>query len=165
MDSVSESRLAEVHPELARRVRLLVNKCVPYGIWLRVSQGLRTWQQQGLLYAQGRTEPGKIVTNARAGYSMHQFGLAVDIVPADANFPTFVPDWDSMDSRWQQVLELAETCQLREGAQWRTFPDRPHLYPKEIPADPDENMRYLFSEGGLKAVWDEVKLQEVANGL
>lgn len=159
MDPGSEKLLGTVHPELARRVRRLSMKCVPYDIWLRVSQGLRTWDQQDLLFAQGRTEPGKIVTDAPGGYSMHCFGLAVDIVPADANFPKFIPDWQAMDSRWQQVLLLGQTCQLAEGAKWRTFPDRPHLYPEEIPADPDDNLRYLFREGGLKAVWEEVHLQ------
>ena|SRR5258708_6900172 len=162
MDSVSEKRLQEVHPELARRVRLLAEKCAANGITIRVSQGVRTWDQQNLLYAQGRTDGGKIVTNAPGGHSMHNFGLAVDIVPAAEGFPVFTPDWNSMDSRWKQVLMLAQTCQLAEGAQWRTFPDRPHLYPAEAPANPDDNIRYLFREGGFQAVWDDVKLAEAA---
>jgi len=31
------------------------------------------------LYAQGRTKPGNKVTNARGGYSNHNFGIAFDI--------------------------------------------------------------------------------------
>lgn len=162
MDSISEEKLSEVHPELARRVRILGDKCAANDIWLRVSQGLRTWDQQDLLYAQGRTDGGKIVTNAKGGYSMHNFGLAVDIVPGNASFPKFTPDWEGMDYRWQQVLLLGKTCKLAEGAEWRTYPDRPHLYPEEIPATPDDNYRYLFREGGLRAVWDEVNLEEAA---
>ena len=162
IDNISESRLQELHPELARRVRKLSDKCQANGIELRVSQGLRTWDQQDALYAQGRTEPGPIVTNAPGGHSLHNFGLSADIVPADPHFPVFTPDWNAMDSRWQQVLMLAKTCQLSEGAQWRTFPDRPHLYPEECAANPDDTMRYLFKEGGLQAVWDAVNLQETA---
>lgn len=160
MDAISETRLAEVHPELARRVRSLAVKCEANGIIIRVSQGLRTWDQQDLLYAQGRTARGKIVTDARGGYSMHNFGLAVDIVPGKEGFAEFVPDWYAMDSRWKQVLQLGMTCQLAEGAMWRTFPDRPHLYPVECPANPDDDMRYIFAEKGLQAVWDAMKLTE-----
>lgn len=159
MDNISEERLSEVHPELARRVRKLAEKCEANGIILRVTQGLRTWDQQDLLYAQGRTTEGKIVTNAPGGYSMHQYALSVDVVPADPNFPVFTPDWHSMDSRWQQVLLLAKTCHLAEGAEWRTFPDRPHLYPQELPANPDNDYRYIYKEAGLNGVWEHVKLE------
>ena len=80
MDKISEERLNEVCPELARRVRRLSDKCEANGIHIRVSQGLRSWEQQDLLYAQGRTDAGKVVTNARGGQSAHNFGYAVDIV-------------------------------------------------------------------------------------
>lgn len=162
MDSASEDHLSTVHPELARRVRLLAAKCDANGIVIRVSQGLRTWDQQNLLYAQGRTDGGKVVTNAKGGYSAHNFGYAVDIVPGQAGFPVFTPDWNGMDFRWQQVLMLGKQCHLAEGAEWRTFPDRPHLYPEECPANPDDNLRYIFREAGMDAVWDELKIQEAA---
>src|SRR5258708_7675554 len=101
MDNISEAHLVGVHPELARRVRQLSDKCAANGIVIRVTQGLRTWDQQNLLYAQGRTEPGKIVTNAPGGFSAHNFGYAVDIVPGEDDFPAFTPDWNAMDSRWK----------------------------------------------------------------
>jgi len=147
---------------LARRIRKLSDKCEANNIYIRVSQGLRSWEQQDLLYAQGRTEPGKIITHARGGYSLHNLGLAVDIVPAEPGFPAFTPDWNSMDSRWQQVLMLAKTCQLAEGAEWRTFPDRPHLFPEECPRTPDDTLRYLYKEGGMQAVWDSFNLEGTA---
>jgi peptidoglycan LD-endopeptidase CwlK len=37
-------------------------------------------ERQTHLYAQGRTAPGKIITNAKAGFSWHQYGVAVDLV-------------------------------------------------------------------------------------
>ena len=48
-------------------------------IQLRVTQGLRTIAEQDELYAQGRTKPGKIVTNAKGGKSNHNSGLAIDV--------------------------------------------------------------------------------------
>lgn len=40
--------------------------------------GNRSWEEQNALYAQGRTKPGRIVTNARGGYSDHNFRIALD---------------------------------------------------------------------------------------
>lgn len=148
MDALSESKLAEVHPELARRVRLLASML---SFPLVVTQGLRTWPQQDLLYQQGRTIPGKIVTKALAGHSMHNFGLAVDVAPTDGHGI----DWNGKDEKWAEILAKAHSCKLAEGALWRTFPDEPHLYPLECPANPDDNVRYLFIGGGLQAVWRE----------
>lgn len=160
MDAISQARLQEVHPELAKRVASLFEQCEAQGIELRVTQGLRTWPQQAALYAQGRTAPGEIVTNAEPGYSAHNFGYAVDVAPSEnAPMAPFVPDWSSMDARWQQVLTIGTMCGLGEGAAWRTFPDRPHLYLHEMPADPDDNLRSLLAGGGLSAVFDYISSQ------
>ena len=40
--------------------------------------GLRTMDEQARLYAQGRTAPGAVVTQADAGYSAHNYGCASD---------------------------------------------------------------------------------------
>jgi peptidoglycan L-alanyl-D-glutamate endopeptidase CwlK len=45
-----------------------------------VYAGKRSTAKQDELYAQGRTTPGPIVTNARGGQSPHEFGLAIDAV-------------------------------------------------------------------------------------
>ena len=47
---------------------------------LFVFEAFRSPVRQEHLFAQGRTEPGKIVTNADAWASYHQYGLAVDLV-------------------------------------------------------------------------------------
>jgi peptidoglycan LD-endopeptidase CwlK len=153
MDAISEEHLREVHPALARRVRELADMCAANGTELRVTCGLRTWGEQDELFDQGRILPGKVVTNAKGGQSAHNFGYAVDIVPADESFPEFVPDWDAMDVRWKMVLGVAKSCGLAEGAEWRTFPDRPHLYLEECLANPDDAMRAAYLNGGMFAVW------------
>jgi len=155
MDSITETRLAAVHPELARRIRQLDQQLDPQGIVIRVTQGLRTWAQQDELYAQGRTAPGAIVTNAPGGESAHNFGYAVDAVPNDPAFPAWAPDWNSRDARWTTFLENATGCGLAEGAQWRSFPDAPHLYLQELPANPDDEMRAILREAGMQALWED----------
>lgn len=158
MDSTSETRLAEVHPELSRRVHQLADML---SFPIMVTQGYRTYAQQFVLYSQGRTAPGAIVTNADGGHSMHNFALAVDVVPLG---PDGKADWNGKDEKWQEVLAKAPSCGLAEGAQWRTFPDEPHLYPQELQPNPDDNMRYLYSEGGIQAVWNSLNLTEQKQG-
>jgi peptidoglycan L-alanyl-D-glutamate endopeptidase CwlK len=51
-----------------------------HGVTFEVLSGLRSYAQQAALFAQGRTKPGKIVTNARPGSSWHNYGLAIDVV-------------------------------------------------------------------------------------
>lgn len=46
----------------------------------RIYYVCRTCQEQARLYAQGRTTPGDIVTDAKPGQTPHEFGLAVDVV-------------------------------------------------------------------------------------
>lgn len=159
MDEISESRLAEVHPRLAMKVCLIADILEHEGIEIRVVQGLRTVQQQDALYAMGRTEPGKIVTNCPGGKSYHNFGLAVDCVPSSQD-PTkpFAPDWNESHPVWKRMIEVAESMDLDCGATWRTFKDFPHFqftgpFPR---GEPNDELREIFQQGGLPAVWDAV---------
>lgn len=155
LSETSNARLGEIHPELSRRIRQL-DAMLP-SLSIQVAQGLRSWVDQDNLYAQGRTAPGKIVTNAPGGHSMHNFGLAVDLFPEDA---AGRPDWDINHDSWKKLLAAAPSCGLSEGAQWRTFPDNPHFYPQELPPNPTDEMRQTFRDGGMQAVWDLVMIEE-----
>lgn len=48
------------------------------GIALVLLDTIRTFDEQGILFAKGRTAPGAKVTNAKGGYSMHNYMLAFD---------------------------------------------------------------------------------------
>src|ERR1700676_370391 len=152
MDAITTARLIGLHPVLVKRYIALDQQVEANGIRLRITQGLRTYAQEDALYAQGRTLPGKIVTEAQGGWSAHNFGYALDAVPDDPTFPAWQPDWNSLDPRWQKVLDLATSCGLAEGARWRTFPDAPHFYLQECPSTPSDAMREAFTNGGLSAV-------------
>lgn len=158
MDAITEARLASLHPVFISRFRQLNQRILesPLAVHLRITQGLRSWSQQDALYAQGRTIPDtNIVTEARGGYSAHNFGYACDGVPDLPGLQAWQPDWNHTDARWSIFLTTALECGFAEGTQWRTFPDAPHIYLPELPATPDDNMRYLYKEGGLAAVWQD----------
>jgi peptidoglycan L-alanyl-D-glutamate endopeptidase CwlK len=153
MNPISQSRLSLVHPELSRRI-IQMSQMLDFDF--EVTQGLRTWTEQDALYAQGRTTSGPIVTNAAGGYSAHNFGYAVDLVPEDIT--PGQPNWNVAHPAWQKMFAAGKSVGLAEGAEWRTFPDNPHFYLPEFPATPTDEMRQTFTEAGMEAVWKEAGL-------
>ena len=121
-DSRSEKNIATLTPHAQRKAREWLRKCLEAGINVRIICGLRTFEDQNALYAKGRTAPGKKVTNARAGYSWHNFGVAWDFVVFDAKGQ---PQWDSplMD----RCGRIGEDMGLEWGGSWKRFQDKPHL--------------------------------------
>src|ERR1017187_6107649 len=108
MDAISEARLSEVHPMLAERVRSMTEILAGENIDIRVVQSLRSWDEQAALYAEGRTTPGSIVTNAQPGHSWHNFALAVDVAPFDGG----IPDWNSNHPAWKRIVAVGESVGL-----------------------------------------------------
>ena len=113
--------------DLAPAVRPLVDKflddCAAAEIDVLVTCTLRSVEEQQALYAQGRTTPGPIVTDAKPGQSAHNFGLAVDIVP----IVNGKPDWQGADPVWQDVGEIGEAAGLEWAGRWTTFKELPHF--------------------------------------
>jgi len=120
-------RLRGCHPELKARVLALIAALAHQGLDLVLTQGVRSAQQQAALYAQGRTRPGKIVTNCDGvrKVSNHQpkadgYGYAVDVAWRIHGEITWEGPWDTLG-------KLATAHGLIWGGTWTTFPDRPHL--------------------------------------
>jgi peptidoglycan L-alanyl-D-glutamate endopeptidase CwlK len=92
-----------------------------------LTSGWRSPAEQDRLYAQGRTKPGKKVTNARGGASKHNFGKAIDVAPLKAG----KIDWND-EALWNKMVAVARqvirehNLPIRCGADFRS-PDRPHF--------------------------------------
>lgn len=156
MDSISEARLSLINPVLAGRVRQMAEMVDMEGIIFRVTQGLRTWKEQAALYEQGRTTPGNIVTDARAGYSWHCFGLAVDVAPDDPKLPGYQPDWNSAHPAWVRLVSVGMSLGLVDGKSWN---DLPHFQLSgRFPLTPDDEVRQIFTDAGMEGVWREAGL-------
>lgn len=120
-------RLDGCHPELVVRVKALLADCLTEGYCLVLTQGVRTVAQQQALYNQGRTRPGKIVTNCDGvrRVSNHQpksdgWGYAVDVAwrLEDGSI--------SWEGPWPLLGLLAKKHGLIWGGGWK-FQDFPHL--------------------------------------
>ena len=156
LDSISVARLSLICPAVAQKVKDLAS-ILPFQV--RVTQALRGWNEQSQLYEQGRSTPGKIVTNAKPGHSWHNFGLAVDLVPDDIAQAGFQPDWNVAHPQWQTMESAARALGFTCGADFRTFPDWPHLQiTGRFPASPDDEVRLILKCGGIEEVWKEAGL-------
>jgi peptidoglycan L-alanyl-D-glutamate endopeptidase CwlK len=85
---------------------------------------LRTNAEQEQRYAQGRTTPGSIVTDARPGFSAHNYGLAMDVVPIVAGKCV----WNTSDPAWRTLGALGQAAGLDwAGAPGFPFHELPHF--------------------------------------
>jgi peptidoglycan L-alanyl-D-glutamate endopeptidase CwlK len=156
MNKRSEAILAKVNPELANRVRAAAEVLAANGTFLLVVSGLRTAAEQDALYAQGRTAPGHIVSNARAGQSMHNYGLAVDAVPY-LQGETGVLNWSPNTPQFRAMVAALEARDLVWGGSWKSFPDDDHFQMPGIPASPTPRMLADYGTGTpaqLRTIWD-----------
>lgn len=76
---MADSSLSSLDERFRPYVEYLIAWAEYEGLRPVVTETRRSWQRQNELYAQGRTTPGNIVTNAKGGESPHQYGLAADV--------------------------------------------------------------------------------------
>lgn len=120
-DAKSDAIITKLHPSIRNKARAFINEAEKKGMKLKVTSGGRTFEEQDKLYAQGRTTSGNIVTNAKAGYSWHNFFLAFDVVPVENG----KINWKSKN--WTKIGTLGKTFGLEWGGDWKTFKDLPHF--------------------------------------
>lgn len=123
---INSRSLDELHPIVREKVENFLDQCDQNGIDLLVTSTYRDFESQEALYAQGRTAPGRKVTNARAGQSWHNWRCAVDVVPlrnGKAVWNTTGPDWEL----WEAVGNIGEACGLEWAGRWKTFKEYAHF--------------------------------------
>jgi len=128
-DPISLERIKTMHPHLREELRgqyLTANAQLPETVRLRVTQAHRTAAEQDALWARGRTAPGKKVTNARAWQSMHNYGLAFDIVLLRLAGGIWTADW-TVGPEWKRVAGFFKDRGWAWGGDWPSFPDPPHF--------------------------------------
>ncbi len=135
--SVGADKLLGVHPRLVEAVTRVLAAMAALGFPMKVVQGVRTLAEQQELYAQGRSIPGAIVTNADGvrNPSNHQpkadgLGYAVDCAFIDNPATPVIETWSDR-SPWGAYGACAKALGLRWGGDFKSIPDRPHI---ELPS-------------------------------
>lgn len=128
-DNVSIQRIAKLHPKIRSEVPTILAEIQAKGVSIRITQGLRTIAEQDAIYAQGRTTPGKIVSNAKGGSSFHNYGLAIDfcLLHADGSISFNMKEDIDNDKLydWDEVINVFKA----HGWEWgdRGYVDTPHV--------------------------------------
>jgi peptidoglycan L-alanyl-D-glutamate endopeptidase CwlK len=127
-DERTERNISTLHPAVQPRarefMRLASDLASKHGVVVRIISGLRSYAEQDALYAKGRTAPGPKVTNARAGFSNHNFGTAWDIgLFRGKAYLTNSPIYT-------EIGQAARSLGLTWGGDFKSFKDTPHY---EVP--------------------------------
>jgi len=134
MDTITLARIELLHPKLrteAKEIYSDICKALKGRSAVRFTHTLRTIAEQDALYAQGRTAPGKIVTNAKGGKSYHNYGLAIDICliidGKEASWDT-TKDFDKDGiSDWMEIVTIFKSRGWEWGGDFVSIKDTPHF--------------------------------------
>lgn len=124
-DARTNERIRNLDGRLQAPATSFVNRVdAELGIRLRVTTGTRSESEQERLYWQSRTEPrGPWATNARGGYSYHNYGMAIDVVEMRDG----VPVWDSNAAYWAPIARIGKQEGFSWGGDWTGTKDLPHF--------------------------------------
>lgn len=120
-----DTLLPKVQTTFVRFLTDLNVALAPYRVVAKIISGTRTYAEQNALYAQGRTKPGKVVTNATGGASNHNFGVAADIgLFKDGKYLSESP-------LYRTAGAVGKSLGLNWGGDWKgSIVDEPHFeYP------------------------------------
>lgn len=109
-----------LYPEVQEKANMLISIMEAIGHPIKVTEGYRSPEKQNELYAQGRTKPGQIVTNAKGGESFHNWRCAFDVAFVQGNAITY-------DGPWDMFGKIVRALGCEWGGDWSSFQDRPHV--------------------------------------
>lgn len=128
MDKITIERIKTFHPDLREALLkdyLECNNLLPKGVRLRFSYVYRSPKEQEELFK-------KIpkVTNAKGWQSIHQYGLAYDVVvllDKDNNGTFESVDWNANSVFYKIVVDFLKSKGYEWGGDWANFKDYPHF--------------------------------------
>lgn len=135
MDQITLERIKEAHPRLREKMLqdyIDANKLLGAGSRLRFAYVFRSNALQDKLYNQRPK-----VTNAKGGQSIHNYGLAFDIVilyDNDKNGTFEEASWSQIKdydkdsiADWKEITDFFKSRGWAWGGDWKSFKDAPHF--------------------------------------
>ena len=123
------NKINTLHPKIREEVRTIVDyindKVLTGNVKMLVTQGLRTFAEQTALYNQ---KPK--VTNAKAGQSFHNYGLAFDfcLVQNGKTIWDVKKDFDNDKvPDWMEVVKIFKDAGYKWGGDFTSIYDAPHF--------------------------------------
>ena len=140
-----------LHPEVQTIIPKFLEECKKQGLIVKITDTVRTEQEQNDLYAQGRTEPGKIVTWVKYPYSNHNWGMAFDVCRNDGKGAYY-----DADGWFKKVGQVGKKFGLMWGGDWQDSPDKPHFELTKYGSTTSLARKYGTPEN-FKKTWKEVE--------
>ena len=150
MDALTIGRIDKAHPrikELLLNQYKEINRRLPKHVRLRFSHVYRSPEDQDALFKQRPK-----VTNAKGWQSIHNYGLAFDVVilyDKDKNGTFETASWDVNDVNFLAVVKYFKSKGWEWGGDFKTFKDAPHF-----------QMTFGHTAKSLKALIDAGKFIE-----
>lgn len=120
---MASRQLNDLLPKVEQAARKSLVECQQAGIDILVTCTYRSGEEQDQLYAQGRTAPGRKVTNAKAGQSFHQWRVALDIVILIGG----KPEWSGSHPNWSKAAKIFISNGFEWAGNWKRFRELPHF--------------------------------------
>ncbi len=149
--------ITKCHPRLQILAAKLIEDCRKNGLIVKLGECYRTVDEQNRLYAIGRTEPGSIVTYAKGTdySSMHQWGVAFDIIRNDGKGP-----YNNSDGWFGKVGKIGKALGLEWGGDWTKPVDLPHFQLKYWGSTPANLKKLYGTPDNFKKTWKDVYITE-----
>jgi peptidoglycan LD-endopeptidase CwlK len=120
---INSRSLDDLFPVVKDKATAFLAAAAAQHIDVIITSTYRDAEAQAALYAQGRSAPGNIVTNAKPGESYHNWKCAFDFVGLRFGRPV----WDAADPMWGYLGELGESVGLEWAGRWKTFKEQAHF--------------------------------------
>lgn len=141
---MASRKVQDLHWMIQKQACDLVTQASRESIELLITCTYRSPIEQDVLYAQGRTTPGHIVTWAKGGESLHNYrignkpaSLAFDVVPLVNGKPFWTTEGKG-SKIWQTIGELGGNLGLEWAGNW--------------PAGKREYAHFQLNKEGIKNV-------------
>ena len=121
---ITHDKLHSLHPQFRSKIMSFFERIENQtGYTPIITSGLRDSVKQAELYRQNPS-------NAKPGYSLHEYGFAVDINLLDSKTGKVVIDKNSSKSKWDNsgVLKIAKGMGLLWGGTFAGYYDPVHFY-------------------------------------
>jgi peptidoglycan LD-endopeptidase CwlK len=118
---INSRNLSDLHPKVKTLCEQFIASCAKQNIDVLITSTYRDAESQNALYAQGRTLPGKKVTNAKGGQSFHNWRVAFDFVPI-VNGKAMWAD----TALFTKCGVIAEGVGLEWAGRWKKFSEAAH---------------------------------------
>lgn len=114
--------ISRLRPDVAENCRTFIKLCKAEGLPVMVTETVRDREYQAQLYAQGRTKPGKIVTNQKTpSFHWDKVALAFDICKNIKGH-----EYDDAEF-FKRCGAIGKKIGFSWGGDWKSFKDNPHF--------------------------------------